>query len=66
MVGYRRISSIFPMLPNSVCIWSLVACGAILVTWITRGVLPPAIFDGLVGSLLIRQAFFPTKSFFFN
>lgn len=30
MVGYRRMSSILPMKPNKVDIWSLVACGAML------------------------------------
>lgn len=34
-VGYKRISSIFPMQPNKFCIWSLVACGAMFVTWTT-------------------------------
>lgn len=34
-VGYKRISSILPMQPNRFCIWSLVACGAMFVTWTT-------------------------------
>ena len=35
MLGYRRISSILPRKLKSVFIWSLVAWGAMLVTWIT-------------------------------
>lgn len=34
-VGYKRISSILPMHPKRFCIWSLVACGAMFVTWTT-------------------------------
>ena len=36
MVGYSRRSSILPRKLNSVTIWSLVAWGAMLVTWMTR------------------------------
>merc|ERR1719264_1285850 len=36
IVGYSRRSSILPRKLNSVTIWSLVAWGAMLVTWITR------------------------------
>lgn len=52
-VGYKRISSILPMQPNRLCIWSLVACGAMFVTWTTLDDMIVKKIDGFFSVLFV-------------